>query len=295
MKTNILKKYLKHFLLIILLSLNLSIKFTPNGISIGMKQAAANQFDYGAEWYNWFMANYYLSPGLYTYLGDGNWSYCPDCIAHIFLHEVVIYATSIPNTPINTNYSNLWRTMPLAGIPQYSYYTTGTGGWTSVPSSPPACPGCQSATRILSNSNVDPATAHQSGVNDNATANQNLIDASNGDPVSRSCYGNAPCGTTTLKLSLLTGIEALAASSNSFSISEIAGGSHSVSSLHYEGYAIDVNSVNGIHVSQMSEQAINSFRAAAFSSGATIVYDPYHDPYGGHSNHFHIEWGILEN
>jgi|WetSurMetagenome_2_1015567.scaffolds.fasta_scaffold56913_2 hypothetical protein len=296
MKTNILKKYLKHFLLIILLSLNLSIKFTPTGISIGMKQAVANQFDYGSGWVDWFLSVYFYYPGIYTYVND-NWSFCPECAWYLNIQEVVCYGTSIANTPINLNYSNIWRSMPLANIPQFSYYDSGTGGWQSAPSSPPGTPSSQSATRILANSNVDPATGHKDprGAGDNANAKQNLIDASNGNPVSRSCYGNAPCGTTTLKLNLLTGIEALAASGYSFSISEIAGGSHSATSLHYNGVAIDVNSVNGVHVGlgSMTEAEIIAFRNAAYSAGATNVLDPLNAPQY-HSNHFHIEWGILE-
>ena len=71
---------------------------------------------------------------------------------------------------------------------------------------------------------------------------------------------------------------------------EIAGGSHAVNSGHYDGIAIDVNLVDGIKVIYMTTDQINAFRNAAFSTGATEVFDPKHDPDGHHNNHIHIQW-----
>jgi hypothetical protein len=127
------------------------------------------------------------------------------------------------------------------------------------------------------------------GNRDNANASQNLIDAANGQQVHTSCYENAPCTLVALSPALLAGIETLAIS-HTISISEIASGSHAVGSSHYNGNSMDVNNVDGDPVIRMSEAHVNVFRDAAFAAGATTVYDPYHDPYGGHSNHFHIQW-----
>jgi len=145
------------------------------------------------------------------------------------------------------------------------------------------------ANEILTNRSIKPATLHSSGVSDNASAKQNLIDAANGENAHTSCYGNAPCTTVGLSVDLLNGIQSLS-DNFTFSISEIAGGSHSVNSTHYSGNAIDVNYVNGDHVPDMTESQVDAFRQAAFDEGATKVFDPYHDPDGSHGNHFHIQW-----
>lgn len=147
------------------------------------------------------------------------------------------------------------------------------------------------AAMLLVNSNVSPATTHSSGVADNATARQNLIDAANGIPSYTSCYGNAPCLTVVLSQTMLQGLQTLA-NNYTMSISEIAGGSHASNSSHYYGIAVDINYINGDHVgkSSMSYDEIDAFRIAAFNTGATKVFDPYHDPDGSHQNHFHIQW-----
>ncbi len=147
-----------------------------------------------------------------------------------------------------------------------------------------------SASNILANRNISPATVHTSKVVDNATAKQNLIDVSKGKKASTSNYGNAPGTTTVLNQKLLDGVEQLS-KKFSFSISEIAGGSHSVGSQHYYGNAIDVNYVNGEHVDKLSmtDEEIINFRNAAYNAGATKVYDPLNEP-SHHNNHFHIQW-----
>jgi zinc D-Ala-D-Ala carboxypeptidase len=59
------------------------------------------------------------------------------------------------------------------------------------------------AQQILENNSITLATTHISGVNDSATARQNIIDMADGQSASRSSYGNAPGGTVTLKINLL--------------------------------------------------------------------------------------------
>jgi len=144
------------------------------------------------------------------------------------------------------------------------------------------------SARLLASPNIIPATVHVSNISDNATAKQNLKDASSGLNAHRSNYGNAPGGTVALNNTMLKSIESLS-SSYSMSISEIAGGSHSVGSSHYSGNAIDVNYVNGVRVINMSDAKIIEFRNACYQAGANVVYDPVNEP-NNHNNHFHIQW-----
>ena len=147
----------------------------------------------------------------------------------------------------------------------------------------------QLASDILTNQNITLANKHYSKVEDKATPIQNVMDASKGLLAHNSSYEKAPGLMTPLSPDLLTGIMTLA-QSNTISISEIAGGSHSYGSSHYDGNAIDINWVNDSHVSTMSKSQIDAFRKEAFDAGATAVYDPWHDPDGSHTNHIHIEW-----
>jgi len=146
--------------------------------------------------------------------------------------------------------------------------------------SPPAL-----ATQILGNGNITLATVHASGVNDQATARQNIADTAAGQRARRSNYGNAPGGTVALSERLLRGLLPLAEQFN-FSISEIAGGSHNPNSRHYAGVAADINVINGRPVSSSNPQ-VTAFRALCRRLGATEVLGPG-DP--GHSTHVHTAW-----
>ncbi|HEY1016878.1 MAG TPA: peptidoglycan-binding protein [Herpetosiphonaceae bacterium] len=141
------------------------------------------------------------------------------------------------------------------------------------------------ATTIRNSSRISLATFHTSGVSDSATARQNIIDTSNGGAARRSSYGGAPGGTVYLQTTLLNGMITLS-NSWSYSVSEIAGGSHSSNSRHYAGVAVDVNVINGTHVSS-SHPSQSSFRSKCRSLGATEVLGPGDS---GHSTHIHCAW-----
>jgi len=149
----------------------------------------------------------------------------------------------------------------------------------------------QLALLILANPNIKLATSHQSTPADGADPSNNMTDTSEGLPACTSNSGSAKGVTISLSDCLLGGIVTLA-ENFTFSISEIAGGGHNANSTHYLGNSMDVNWVNGDHVdiTNMSLYEVNAFRDAAFAAGAIKVYDPYHDPDGMHSNHFHIQW-----
>jgi hypothetical protein len=143
------------------------------------------------------------------------------------------------------------------------------------------------AERILNHSNIKLATEHVSGVNDNATARQNIVDTAVGQPAHRSSYGNAPGGTVQLDSRMLHGLLTLA-ETYSFDVSELCGGSHSPNSRHYRGTTADVSIINGRHVSgQHPDQA--KFRARCTYLGATQVLGPGSP---GHSNHIHAGWPV---
>lgn len=141
------------------------------------------------------------------------------------------------------------------------------------------------AQRILGNSAITLATTHSSGNVDNANARQNMVDTAAGLPARRSSYDNAPGGTTPLRPSLLGGLLALA-EHFSFSISELAGGSHSPNSRHYVGVAADIHVINGRHVS-VSHPDVHRFTDMCADLGATEIRSPG-DP--GHSTHVHVAW-----
>ncbi|MBX7211256.1 MAG: chitosanase [Verrucomicrobiaceae bacterium] len=141
------------------------------------------------------------------------------------------------------------------------------------------------ANAILSNPNITLATVHASGVSDQANARQNMTDTAAGLHAQRSSYGTAPGGTVPLDERLLHGLIALAGQYR-FSVSEIAGGSHSANSRHYAGVAADFNVINGHGVSA-SNPDVPAFKNLCRTLGATEVLGPG-DP--GHGTHVHAAW-----
>jgi peptidoglycan hydrolase-like protein with peptidoglycan-binding domain len=141
------------------------------------------------------------------------------------------------------------------------------------------------ARAILNNSSISLATTHSSGVSDNANARQNIVDTANGGAARRSSYGTAPGGTVFLSVAMLQGMTTLSQSWR-YGVSEICGGSHSSNSRHYVGVAVDVNTINGSHVSA-SHPNQQAFRNKCRDLGATEVLGPGN---AGHSTHIHAGW-----
>ena len=141
------------------------------------------------------------------------------------------------------------------------------------------------ANAILSNSDIKLATIHVSGVVDQANARQNIVDTAAGGQAKRSSYGNAPGGTVALDARMLRGLLALA-QEYSFSVSEIAGGSHSSNSRHYAGVAADFNKVNGMPINA-GHPDLTAFKARCRDLGATEVLGPGAP---GHATHVHAAW-----
>jgi hypothetical protein len=143
------------------------------------------------------------------------------------------------------------------------------------------------ATAILRNGRITLARSHVSGVSDSATPYQNIVDTAHGYAARRSSYGTAPGGSVALDMRVLQTLRHLG-SAASYSVSEIAGGTHAGHSLHYSGRAFDVNIVNGASVRGGSGYWVVVDACRAY--GATNIYYPAHDPYGGHQNHVHCDW-----
>jgi hypothetical protein len=141
------------------------------------------------------------------------------------------------------------------------------------------------AARILSHGGIKLADAHVSGVDDRATARRNIEDTAAGGAAHRSAYGTAPGGTVALDTRLLSGLLALAAEFT-FTVSELAGGSHNSNSRHYAGVAADISVINGHRVSA-SHPDVADFQQRCRNLGATEVLGPGRR---GHATHIHAAW-----
>ena len=141
------------------------------------------------------------------------------------------------------------------------------------------------ASTILRSHRITLATSHASGVRDNATARDNIVDTADGRRAHRSCYGTAPCGSVSLNVAMLRGMLELR-KHFTFRVSEIAGGSHSAGSRHYAGRAFDVDSIDGQAVSA-SNPHFRSFMARCRALGAVEVLGPGD---AGHATHLHCGW-----
>lgn len=146
----------------------------------------------------------------------------------------------------------------------------------------------QLASQVLSNSRITLATVHSSGVRDQANARANIASVASGNLANRSNYGRAPGGTTELDPRMLQTMLALARS-NTYSVSEIAGGSHTApNSQHYLGQAIDINVLNGRAIVFNQPGGYSTFLQQAIALGARRAVLERND--SGNGAHIHVEW-----
>jgi len=152
---------------------------------------------------------------------------------------------------------------------------------------PPSSTSKELAKRVLAQPNkFKLANYHLSGKRDNATALKNMQATAAGYSARRSYYGKSPGGYCKLQPNMLRGMLKLADMGYSISISEIAGGSHSSNSRHYQGVAYDVTYINGIKVG-WNNPYYRAYMKRARALGATEVLGPGDR---GHSGHLHIAW-----
>ncbi len=145
----------------------------------------------------------------------------------------------------------------------------------------------QLATQILGNSHITLATAHASGVVDQANAKANIQSVASGNEANLSKYGRAQGGTTELDPRLLQTMLSLANEFN-FSVSEISGGSHSANSRHYLGQAFDINVLNGQAITRNHPGGYSTFINRAIALGASNAALERND--SGNGAHIHLEW-----
>jgi RHS repeat-associated protein len=149
----------------------------------------------------------------------------------------------------------------------------------------------EKAEYILNSPKIKLATSHESGINDDAFAKNNIQDIANGKLAQNSHYQNAPGKETALTSNMLDAIIKLSENST-LSISEFAGASHSKGSKHYTGMAVDINYVNGIHVRDLTDEQVSDFRQQCLDAGAKVVFDPLHGAKTpkDHKSHFHLQF-----
>jgi zinc D-Ala-D-Ala carboxypeptidase len=131
------------------------------------------------------------------------------------------------------------------------------------------------------------STHFASGVDDNASAFENIQAAQNGEQAARSTHGTAPGGSVCLDSRMLNGLAAVA-QDHKLVISEIAGASHSATSRHYRGTAFDLAIVDGTGVGALGGDTIRSIAKTCQDNGATEVLHPLND--SAHSTHIHCAW-----
>jgi hypothetical protein len=152
--------------------------------------------------------------------------------------------------------------------------------------------GADSASRqnlskeILLHPRISLADFHISGYRDNATALDGLRQAATGGPSRRSFYQTAPGGLTNLDVRMLSAMVKLADSGYTIRVTEVAGGSHSRGSRHYDGLAFDIDYINGMKVGYGNPDCRRVMKKLR-SLGATEVKGPGDR---GHNTHIHIAW-----
>ncbi len=119
-----------------------------------------------------------------------------------------------------------------------------------------------------------------SGVNDGASARDNITATANGQPAKRSSYGNAPGGSINLDSRMLGALLAIHNQGyNICPVTALAGGSHSKNSAHYRGTALDIDVVAGEKMS-----TINARVEICKQLGAKIAQ------YESDTTHIHCQW-----
>jgi len=143
------------------------------------------------------------------------------------------------------------------------------------------------AQRILKHPKIILMKRQVSGRVDGASSYDNIASVARGYSAKRSSYGTAPGGYVKLRRQMLETMLYLAdVKGYSYSVSSIAGGSHSRTSRHYAGLGFDINRINGKRVNSSNPHYRNIMRIAR-QKGATEVLGPGHK---GHSSHIHLAW-----
>jgi hypothetical protein len=128
---------------------------------------------------------------------------------------------------------------------------------------------------------------YASGVSDGATAVKNFNASKAGKRAKRSSYGTAPGGSVCMKAATMKGLYGVA-KKHKIVVTEMAGASHSSTSLHYQGAAFDIGNVGGTPVSSLSASKIRSVAGICQRNGADEILHPLND--ANHRDHIHCAW-----
>jgi peptidoglycan hydrolase-like protein with peptidoglycan-binding domain len=166
---------------------------------------------------------------------------------------------------------------PGAGAPSYTPPST----------QPSTSSRAQLAQQVLNHNNISlwPYSPTDTNSSDGADAHSNVSAAASSRAATRSNYGNAPGGSVYLDTRMLDGMLKLA-NTYDIQVTSIAGGSHSSTSRHYAGVALDVNEINGVHVTS-SNPYYRALMQKCRDLGATEVLGPGD---AGHDTHVHCAW-----
>ncbi|HEV2892065.1 MAG TPA: fibronectin type III domain-containing protein [Frankiaceae bacterium] len=148
-------------------------------------------------------------------------------------------------------------------------------------------PVAEIARQIEANARIALDRVHTSGRVDGATAYHNVVDLADGLRSLRSSYEGAPGGRTAVDPRLLKALRRMGERGR-VTVSEITGGSHSRGSTHYYGRGLDIRAVNGVPVARGTAYGLALDACRAF--GASRIFHPGYDPYGGHQGHVHCDW-----
>ncbi len=172
---------------------------------------------------------------------------------------------------------DLIKFQPIQIPKVYNPNPAGAPPWDGGPITPVTGTAINLAKQILGNNNITLATAHASGISDNATAKQNIQDTAAGKAAARSSYQGAPGTTVALNAKMLSALATIG-SKIKISVSEIAGGSHpaengKTSTLgHYGGNSFDITDFDGSRLTAGSPN-IQKLMNLCKSLGAGQVID----------------------
>ncbi|WP_230424545.1 carboxypeptidase [Prauserella cavernicola] len=142
------------------------------------------------------------------------------------------------------------------------------------------------AKDVLADDGITLLDSHVSG-NDHpeSTAEQNVIDTSEGNPASTSPWSDVGVTDVDLSTNMLEGMVSLG-KTYSYRVTTIAGGDHSATSYHYAGTAVDIDQIDGDPVNSGNSK-VSELKQACEDLGAVEILGPGD---AGHDTHVHCAW-----
>ena len=142
----------------------------------------------------------------------------------------------------------------------------------------------QLAQQILDSSRITLGTPSSTP---GGSPRQNMLDTAAGKPAKSGCFDFSRCSATVYLSETMLRAMLQLAQNNTYYVTSLAGGGHSVGSDHYKGRGLDLGIWNGQTLSYPNS-AHTSARNACISadSYSSQTFNAYNDP-NGHSDHVH--------